>query len=153
MYKINADALDLISALKGLDQDRHNLNMQEQGLGTTSFDTGNYAAEWGCEPTFDAVDHQMEQRGESYMWKIGEALGVDWDTACKCYATVSGRETVKEIMAQYTVRQIRHLLAFENPDRNYTIRLITKRVWALRLWTHRYPEAGMQEQVQQMEGL
>ena len=57
---------------------------------------------------------------------------------------------VQEIINAYTVREIRAKLSRHN---RYTVRNISKAVWALRLWNEDNPSATMQQQINQMRNV
>ena len=83
---------ELVSQIKTIDDERNKLNCDHY-IDRSDVDAKtlfaqvyedyieDYAAEWGCNPTFDEVDLSLEQRAESLMWQLADALAFSFEEA------------------------------------------------------------------------
>jgi hypothetical protein len=79
-----SEVSEYIDCIKDLDEQRDKLNSQEH-YGTEFFDIQDYSDAWGCEATFDEVDNSLEQRAESLMYKLSDALAFSFEEAAAYY--------------------------------------------------------------------
>ena len=94
-----SNVTDYIEAITELDNERNKLNLLEgrwkidaEDYDVSSLDAQvhedyieDYAAAWGCEATFAEVDLSLEQRIESLVWQLADALAFSFEEAAKYY--------------------------------------------------------------------
>ena len=97
---------ELINQIKAIDDERNTLNRleyfrPEEANAASLFAQvhedyiEDYASEWSCEATFVAVDTSFEERAESLVWQLADALAFSFEETCKYYAQQIGKGDTK----------------------------------------------------------